>query len=112
MAEKVINLDRGVNLKIIYPIGVKETIEFVYNFETLLTDTYEVLMSSSKSERSQWKKISEGAELSKATNILTWIVNFEHTEIQERTYYYQIRNITQDYIEFKGDFVATKTIIE
>ncbi len=106
-----LNLDRAAVLDITYPIGVKETVTFTYNDIATLTDTYEVLISSSKNERKIFKRITEAdAELGRATNVLTWIVDFDHNELQERNYWYEIRNITNDYIEWKGEFKAIKTI--
>ena len=105
-----LNLDRGVILDITYPIGVKETVTFTYNDIGTLTDTFEVLISLSKASRARFQRIVEGANLSRATNVLTWIIDFDHSDLTERNYYYEIRNISQDYIEFKGEFKAIKTI--
>lgn len=110
MSEFKINLDRAVNNPITYPIGVKETITYTFNNIVTLSDTYQILISSSKNDRTAWQTIAEGADLSRATNVLTWNIHFAHTDIQERKYYYEIRNVTNDQIEFKGDFIAIKTI--
>lgn len=111
MSEKL-NLDRGAIIDINYPIGVKEEMKIIYNDLATLDDVFEVNISTSFSSRKVWKKVSEGADLSRSVNFLLWKIHFEHDEIQERKYYYEIRNITKDWIEFKGYFIATKTIKE
>ena len=109
MSEKI-NLDRGADIPVIYPIGVKEEIKFIYNDLATLDDTFEVKISTGVNSRTVFILISEGANLVRSTNTLTWKIHFDYTEIKEKEYFYEIRNITQDWIEFKGIFKATKTL--
>ena len=103
-----INLDRSYKLDISYPLGVTETITFTNNDETTLTDTYEIVIAYKSGE--VFATIAEGVVLSKADNIITWEIDYEHSEIDVYTYNYEVRNKTQDWIEFSGNFTVTKTI--
>ena len=108
--EYKLSLDRGAIVEIIYPIGVSEQIKYTFNDEVSLTDTYEIVLSLSFNSREVFKKIIEGAELIRFENTLTWKINYGYDEIKERKYFYEIRNVSQDWIEIKGEFIATKTI--
>lgn len=107
---KTVNLDRAFNLDIEYPIGVDEEITFTNNDVNPLTDVFQILIA--KKDGTLFKKIEEtDPELSKADNVITWDVNFEHGEIDlETSYTWELRNKTQDWREFKGLFATTKTI--
>ena len=111
MAAIELNLDRAADINITYPIGVKETITFTYNDIVTLTDEYEITITYSDYKEKIFKQITEAdVEFTRVDNKLIWVVNYEYGAILENIYFYEIRNITNDYIEFKGTFEATKTI--
>lgn len=106
-----LNLDRAADINITYPIGVNETITFTYNDLVTLTDEYEIVITYSDYKDKIFKHITElDAELTRVDNTLVWNVNYEYGDILENVYFYEIKNITNDYIEYKGTFNATKTI--
>ena len=103
-----ISLDRSYPLNIIYPIGVTETITWTNNDVTELTDTYEIKISYQNN--TEFETISEGGKLTKVDNQLIWEVDYEWGDIGVLTYDYELRNLTQDWIEFNGTFQVTKTL--
>ena len=104
--EVQINLDRAAIIPIIYPIGVKETLTYTYNDLVSLDDEYEVLIYKSEKDKTPIITITEAdANLSRVDNKLIWIVNFESNQVTPNTWFYVIRNTTQDYKEYKGDFI-------
>jgi len=105
-----ISLDRAAVLDIVYPIGVNETITFTYSDLLKLTDTYEVIISCDVSKRKIFKTYVEGVDFFKTDNIITWIINIDYPFVNEQIYFYELRNLTRDFIEIKGEFKATKTI--
>ena len=110
MAEHKVNLDRAVKLEITYPIGTKEILTFTYNAIETLTDVYEVLISKSKNDRDLFIHVEEGANLSRDTNVLTWTLEFNYSDLKEGSYAFEIRNITLDVIEYSGTLKTIKTI--
>lgn len=108
MSDKV-NLDRSFKLDIDYPIGVKETVKFISNDVVTLTDVYKIVIAYKNGP--VFKEITEAdASFTKVDNTLLWELNFEHDAIQLSTYEYELQNLTQDYIEFRGKLTVTKTI--
>ena len=106
---KIINLDRSCKTDISYPIGVTESIKYTNNDVTELTDVYEIVIATQGGVIIE--TISEGSDrLTKVDNYFTWVFDYEHDEIAIAVYNYEIRNITQDYIEFRGKITVTKTI--
>ena len=104
-----INLDRSYKLDITYPLGVNETITFTNNDEVTLTDDYEIVIATQRGV--VFETIPDDAvKLTKVDNKLIWVINYEYLSIQLCTYNYEVRNKTQDWIEFRGAFTVTKTI--
>ena len=106
---KQINLDRSIKQDISYPIGVTESIKYTENALTEITDVYEIVIA--KQNGDIFETIVEGeGKLTKVDNTLTWLIKYEHGDILITSYDYEIRNITQDYIEFRGKLIVTKTL--
>ena len=108
--EYTVNLDRAVKLKLLYPIGTKESITFTYNELITITDVFEVLISKSLNDRDVFINIQEGSGISKSGNVLTWDLEFNYADITEGSYAFEIRNKTLDVIEFSGTLKTLKTI--
>ena len=105
---KTINLDRSYHLNISYPIGVKESVTWTNNDVATLTDTYEIIISYQNN--TPFEVISEGGAFTKVDNKLIWNINYEWGDIKVQTYDYELRNLTQDWIEFRGNLIVTKTL--
>ncbi len=106
---KTINLDRAYNSPIIYPIGVKESVTWINEDVETLDDTYEIYVADKDGLLLFTFKETDD-ELTKSANQLVWDINFEHGKIDLGNSIYELRNVTQDYREFKGPFIVTKTI--
>lgn len=106
---ETINLDRSFKLDISYPIGVTEKMKFTNTDVVTLTDSYEIVIADQNGL--EFETIpDDGVKLTKTDNYLEWVVDYEHSEIDIRTYNYELRNLTQDWIEFRGTFKVTKTL--
>ena len=105
-----INLDRAIPISIIYPFGVDETITFTYDDEVSLPDTYQIVIYDQAGTLIE--TIAEGGALTKATNVLTWNINYETGGLltEGRTYNLEIQNVTQDYRDFAGDITVKPTL--
>ena len=104
-----INLDRAIEMHILYPFGVDETITMTYS-EGDLTSTYQIVIADKGGATVQ--TIAEGAVLSKSGAVLTWNINYESGGVltEGRTYSYEIQDTTNDYRIFYGDLTLTKTL--
>ena len=109
---KRVNLDRAALIDIVYPMGVDATLRFIDPDVVTITDTYQVLIAQKNGKLI--KTIEEtDAELSKSDNAIIWNVKFEHDDADikmDNTYQFEIRNKTQDFIEYRGLFSTIKTI--
>ncbi|MFD1292626.1 hypothetical protein ACFQ5N_02150 [Lutibacter holmesii] len=105
----IINLDRAYSAPIQYPIGVTETIEWCWEDVTELTDTYKIIIATASGTIIE-TITEDDTILKRVDNTLIWKVNYEKGVIAVNRYDYEVWNVTQDYIKFKGKFEVTKTI--
>ena len=106
-----VNLDRAIPMNIIYPFGVKESITMTYNDVITLTSTYQIVIVDNGGNLIQ--TITEAdSQFSKATNVLTWDINYEIGGLltEGLTYNFEIQDITNDYRIFYGVLTLKKTL--
>ena len=105
-----VNLDRAVEMNILYPFGVDETITMTYS-EGTLTSTYQIVIHDKADNLVQTITESD-AQFGKSGAVLTWNINYESGGVLTggRTYSYEIQDTTNDYRIFYGDLTLTKTL--
>lgn len=111
MADIEVNLDRAIRMDISYPFGVDETITMTYNDVGTLTSTYRIVIHDMSGNLVE--TITEvDAAFGKATNVLTWNINYESGGAlnEGQAYKYEIQDTTNDYRIFFGTLTLKETL--
>jgi|AntAceMinimDraft_16_1070373.scaffolds.fasta_scaffold07772_6 hypothetical protein len=105
-----VNLDRAIPMNIIYPFGVDETITMTYNDVATLTSTYQIVIADNSGNIIE--TVAEGSKFSKATNVITWNINYETGGLLTKglTYNFEIQDTTNDYRIFYGTLTLKNTL--
>jgi len=106
MADITVNLDRAVEMKLKYPLGVTETLKITFEDEVTLIDSFSIVIT--KRGTIIDTILDTDAALTKTSNYLSWVINYDEGGLLcEGVYDYYINNITNDYKIFTGEITIS-----
>jgi len=106
MADITVNLDRAIDMKLKYPLGVTETLKITFTDEVTLTDDFSIVISQRGTVIDTI--LDTDSALTKTSNYLSWEIDYEVGGLLSAGVYdYYYNNITNDYKIFTGEIVVS-----